>query len=599
MTNPPTAHFESFGGKAEGWNVSFRDARSTSVARSLDEVVPLLREAESASRRGAWVALAISYDAAPAFDHALEVRRAPDFPLAWSAVFDDASSIRAEFEDASPIRGESNAALDRVDSHNGFSISALEPALSTAEYVRAITAIKSYIAAGDTYQVNYTFPLHGRLSGNPYDCFRTVAESQGAGYSAYLDIGSHRILSFSPELFFRRSGNKLTTRPMKGTAPRGRWPAEDAERAAQLAASAKDRAENVMIVDLLRNDLGRIAVVGSVKVPELFSVERFNRVLQMTSTVTAMQRPDTSLVDILSALFPCGSVTGAPKVRSMAIIRELEPHPRGIYTGAIGLLSPSGDMVFNVAIRTLVVTPDGAAVLGVGGGITWESTIEGEYEECLLKASFLTDRWPRFALLETLLLADGEYTLLERHLSRANSSAGYFGFEWNERRVRRALDTVRESHPDGRWKVRLVIDRNSEPASEVSSLADARDTPLCVKIAKRPVDETDPLLFHKITHRARYDTALAECQPCDDVIFWNARGEITESTIANVVLSSGGKNWTPPREAGLLAGTFRDELVSRGELFERTITREELERAGSFSLVNSVRGWMTANLMTD
>lgn len=582
MTSALAAHFESFGVRREevsGWSASLRNPRSISVAHSLDEVVPLLRAAESATRRGSWVALAISYDSAPAFDTALDARRDPDFPLVWCGVFDAVSST--------------------VDSKgvDEFSVSRFDPAVTASGYLWAIESIKDYIAAGDTYQVNYTFPLLGKVSGDLFNCFHTAGKSQGAGYSAYLDIGSHRILSFSPELFFRRDGTKLTTRPMKGTARRGRWLEEDDERAEQLAASAKDRAENVMIVDLLRNDLGRVAEVGSVEVTSLFEVERFNRVLQMTSTVTATQRPDTDLVSLLTALFPCGSVTGAPKVRSMQIIRELEPRPRGVYTGTIGLLSPSGDMVFNVAIRTLAVeTASGRATLGVGGGITWESTVVGEYEESLLKATFLTDRWPEFSLLETLALVDGDYTLLERHLKRASDSARYFGFVFSEVKARRSLDSVREAHPTGEWRVRLLIDPAGDAQIEAKPLGPRRDSPLRVRVSPHPIDETDPLLFHKISARARYDTALKECQPCDDVIFRNSRGEVTESTIANIVVTSGGKNWTPPREAGLLAGTFREELIWKGELFERTISVEEIERVGEFSLINSVRGGMSARI---
>ncbi len=600
MTLPPTAHFQSFStGREEdgsGWNVSLDNPRRIAVAHHLDGVIPLLREAESAARGGSWVALAISYDAAPAFDRALDTHRDPDFPLVWCGIFDAVTSADGmQGYSTSPALRDS-AASNRTGK---FRVSRFEPALPAREYLRAIGSIKDYIAAGDTYQVNYTYPLRGSVSGDAFSCFHAVAMSQGAAYSAYLDIGTHRILSFSPELFFRRDGRLLTTKPMKGTARRGRWIAEDDERAAQLAGSEKDRAENVMIVDLLRNDLGRIAEVGSVEVPELFAVERFNRVLQMTSTVRATQRADADLVSVLSALFPCGSVTGAPKIRSMEIIRELEPYPRGIYTGAIGLLYPNGDIVFNVAIRTLSVEArTGGATLGVGGGITWESTVEGEYEESLLKASFLTEHWPEFSLLETLALVEGEYTLLERHLKRLGDSARYFGFRFSEENVRESLDSARKSHPSGEWKVRLLADRAGEALVEAKPLEAKPDTTLRVKVARNPIDETDALLFHKTSARGRYDDALAECQPCDDVIFRNSRGEVTESTIANVVLFSEGKHWTPPREAGLLAGTFREELIAKGELLERAITVEELERAGSFFLVNSVRGWMPSELVS-
>jgi len=387
---------------------------------------------------------------------------------------------------------------------------------------------------------------------------------------------------------------------MKGTLARGRWLEEDCERVEQLRGSPKDRAENVMIVDLLRSDLGKVAETGSVRVTELFSVECLSRVLQMTSTVTAVQRPDVTLVDILRALFPCGSVTGAPKCRSMAIIKELEHRRRGVYTGAIGFMGPNGDAVFNVPIRTLAVdVRDGAATFGVGGGITWDSTTEGEYEECCLKAKFLTHPWAEFKLLETIALNDGEYALLDRHLSRARNSARYFGFRWSEAEVLKALDDVRKSHPSRRWRIRLIVDRDGKAHVEVGLGGEPRTAPVTVKFASRAVDDRDPLVFHKTTDRSRYDVELERCHPCDDVIFWNCRGEVTESTIANVVVFSEGKYWTPPREAGLLAGTLREELISKGELFERTITKEELARAGSFTLINSVRGWMPAELATD
>jgi para-aminobenzoate synthetase/4-amino-4-deoxychorismate lyase len=239
---------------------------------------------------------------------------------------------------------------------------------------------------------------------------------------------------------------------------------------------------------------------------------------------------------------------------------------------------------------------DRSATFGVGGGITWDSTPEGEYEESLLKASFLTDQWTEFDLLETMALNDGQYALLERHLGRARDSARYFGFRWDEAAVSRALDDTRISHPEGRWRIRLIVERNGNARVEASPLAEPGTSPLAVRFASRAIDDRDPLVFHKTTARARYELELERCQPCDDVILWNYRGEVTESTIANVVVTSDGKHWTPPREAGLLAGTLRDELISKGELFERRITKEELVKVGSFALINSVRGWMPAQL---
>ena len=578
----PIAHFQSFA-EGRGWNASFREPLEQRAVYALDEVIPLLRGAEAAAKDGLWAALALSYEAAPAFDSALKVQPSSEFPLAWMGVFQEPSSTDFNSISNSPFR-----------------ISEWEPQIDRREYRQAILSIRDFIERGDTYQINFTFPLRGYVGGNSFSCFRAIAESQGAAYSAYLDIGSHRILSFSPELFVERRGNDLMTRPMKGTLARGRWLEEDCERVEQLRGSPKDRAENVMIVDLLRSDLGKVAETGSVKVTELFAVECLSRVLQMTSTVTAVQRPDVTLVDILRALFPCGSVTGAPKCRSMAIIKELEHRRRGVYTGAIGFMGPNGDAVFNVPIRTLAVdVRDGAATFGVGGGITWDSTTEGEYEECCLKAKFLTHPWAEFKLLETIALNDGEYALLDRHLSRARNSARYFGFRWSEAEVLKALDDVRKSHPSRRWRIRLIVDRDGKAHVEVGLGGEPRTAPVTVKFASRAVDDRDPLVFHKTTDRSRYDVELERCHPCDDVIFWNCRGEVTESTIANVVVFSEGKHWTPPREAGLLAGTLREELISKGELFERTITKEELARAGSFTLINSVRGWMPAELATD
>jgi para-aminobenzoate synthetase/4-amino-4-deoxychorismate lyase len=576
----PVAHFESFADGA-GWNASFREPIEQHSVHALDEVTSLVRSAEAATARGFWVALALSYEAAPAFDSALTAKAASKFPLAWMGVFEKPSPPPAD--SAAEFRFLNPEWLSEITGE---------------EYRRAIRSIRDYIESGDTYQINFTFPLRDTLAGDSFGCFRGVAESQGAAYSAYLDIGTHRILSFSPELFLERRGSTLITRPMKGTLARGRWNEEDAERVEQLRSSPKDRAENVMIVDLLRSDLGKVAETGSVKVTELFAVEKLSRVLQMTSTVTAVQRPDVTMVDILRAVFPSGSVTGAPKPRSMAIISELEREPRGIYTGAIGLMSPNGDAVFSVPIRTLSVdATSGDATFGVGGAITWDSTTEGEYEECRLKAKFLTDPWEKFDLLETIALRDGEFSLLDRHLDRARDSARYFGFRWSDRDVSRVLEDVCDGHRSGNWRVRLISGRNGQARAEARALGETSAAPRSVRFASRAIDDRDPLVYHKTTARSRYDLELERCAPCDDVIFWNERGEITESTIANVVVFSDGKYWTPPREAGLLAGTCRDELILRGELFERTITKEELTKAGSFFLINSVRGWMNAVLV--
>jgi para-aminobenzoate synthetase/4-amino-4-deoxychorismate lyase len=341
------------------------------VAKQLTDVLPVLEFAEREARSGSHVAVMLSYEAAPAFDSALVTHEPTDFPLAWAAVFEHDPECVQESSVFRPV--------------------AWTPRVSRDEYDAAITRIHDHIAAGNTYQVNYSFPLTSAFSGDPYAWYRNLFLAQGAPYSVYLDLGRFKILSLSPELFFERRGNHVVTRPMKGTIARGRWLEEDLAFAERLRQSTKDRAENVMIVDLLRNDLGKVSVPGSVRVSSLFDVERFETVWQMTSTVESTLRDGTSLVDLMTALFPCGSVTGAPKIRTMQIIRELERLPRGAYTGAIGFLRPGGDCIFNVAIRTVVVdTETNVATFGVGGGVVIDSTAEGEYQECLVKSRFLT-----------------------------------------------------------------------------------------------------------------------------------------------------------------------------------------------------------------
>ncbi|MEN3336071.1 MAG: para-aminobenzoate synthetase / 4-amino-4-deoxychorismate lyase [Blastocatellia bacterium] len=319
----------------------------------------------------------------------------------------------------------------------------------------------------------------------------------------------------------------------------------------------------------------------------------------MTSTIESECKPGTRLLDIVQALFPCGSITGAPKLRTMEIIRELEPRPRGIYTGAIGMIRPGGDCVFNVAIRTLVLDKQTDEVsFGVGGGITFDSTAKAEYEECALKARFLTERAKPFQLVESLLLEDSAYFLLERHLGRIKASAAYYGFLWNEAAARSALDEVCRTRREGQWKVRLVCADDATLAIAAERITRDSEKEYRVAFAAEPVDGRDPALFHKTTDRQIYEKELRRRPDADDIIFWNEQGEVTESSIANVVLITAGKQWTPPRTSGLLRGVFADELLGAGELHERIIYKEELLEAQSFYLINSVRKWMKAILVS-
>jgi para-aminobenzoate synthetase/4-amino-4-deoxychorismate lyase len=572
-----TAVFASSG---RGWRACFNEPRAVHVAHTTQAVCSLIDTAEAAAIAGRWVAMMLTYEAAAAFDSVIRTHTLNSLPLAWAAEFDDL------------------APFSEVASSTDYEVAAWQPLISKDEYAAAIAQIHERIAAGDTYQVNYTFPLTSRFRGDAESWFADLKRAQRADYCAYLDTGGHLILSLSPELFFERRGHKLTTRPMKGTAARGRFLEEDDEQAARLQASTKESAENLMIVDLLRNDLGKIAVTGSVHVPQLFAVERYPTILQMTSTVEAECRGDARLLDILKALFPCGSITGAPKLRTMEIIRALEPHPRGVYTGAIGLIRPGGDCVFNVAIRTLVIDKaSGTVTFGVGGGITIDSTAEAEYAECRLKTAFLSRRPRSFQLIETLLLERGAYYLLERHLERITASARYFGFSCDEEALRTALEVIRLAHTDGNWRVRLLVSDDATIKVTADAIEIDTEKTYRVAFAARPVDSRDAMLFHKTTDRRAYEDELRSRADVDDLIFWNERDEVTESTIANIVLITEGQKWTPPRESGLLRGTFAAELIASGELRERTITKQEMIEAASFYLINSVRKWMRAALV--
>lgn len=551
-------------GRFEFGSLGFEAPASEIIATRIDQVVPVLEFAERESEAGAWVAVMLSYEAAPAFDPVLEVHQASDFPLAWAAAFPEVSDVT---EQRAAINSNSWAAR-----------------VSRDEYDAAVTRIRELIAAGDTYQVNYTFPLTSTFNGDTYSWYRNLCLAQGAEYSAYLDFGRYKVLCLSPELFFERHGNEVSTRPMKGTIHRGRWAAEDRQLAESLRQSAKDRAENVMIVDLLRNDLGKVSVPGSVRVSSLFDIERFETVWQMTSTVESTLKEGTGLVELMSALFPCGSITGAPKIRTMQIIRELERFPRGAYTGTIGLLRPRGNCVFNVAIRTVVVDTDvNEATFGVGGGVTIDSTAEREYEECLVKSRFLHTSPVEFQLIESMLLEDGEYFLLARHLERLRDSAEYFRFRFPEEEIKAALARM----ATGTSKVRLVLWKDGHIETQISQIENA-DLVKHVGLAQKPVDSSDRYLYHKTTLRDYYS---------EDVIFWNERGEVTESRMANVVVSIEGELFTPPVSCGLLPGTFRAQLLAEGKIKERVITIEELRNANEFFLINSVRRWVRVRLV--
>jgi para-aminobenzoate synthetase/4-amino-4-deoxychorismate lyase len=588
----PEVMFGSSNLQATGLHLRFNSPLTTYSANQLKEVFPVLKAAQAAAESGAWVVLMLSYEAAPAFDCALKTHSPDALPLAWAAVFAEPATPSTAVTPPTPTTTAPDFTSARYD------VSAWEPRVSRSEYGESVRRIRDLIASGDTYQVNYTFPLLTEFNGDPGAWYDTLCAAQSAEYCAYLDLGRYQVLCISPELFFERTGDSIKTKPMKGTINRGRWAQEDIERARRLTESLKDRAENVMIVDLLRNDLGKISIPGSVRVSKLFEVERYETLWQMTSTVESTLRNGVGLADVLAALFPCGSITGAPKIRTMEIIRELESFPRGIYTGTIGFIRPGGDCVFNVAIRTVVLDSDtGAATFGVGGGITIDSTAEREYDECLLKSSFLATPIRHFRLLESIRLEHGEFFLLGRHLERLKASAEYFNFPFTEEQILYKLHRAVATCSDKLLKIRLLLSRDGTIEIDASQITHAGRIPRRVALAVQPVDSKDKFLFHKTTNRVIYDQALAHRPDCDDVILWNEREEVTESSVANVVLPIDGQLFTPPLEAGLLAGTFRDQLLAEGTIRERMVHKEELRQASSFFLINSVHKWMRAILV--
>jgi para-aminobenzoate synthetase/4-amino-4-deoxychorismate lyase len=580
-TEPVSVRFDAPGGPGGTRSFRFRGLRAILRADTLDGVVPTLAAVQRAANNGLHVAGYVAYEAAPALDPALATRPPdPRLPLAWFAAYEHRDEVAPVFANGAAAE-----------------LGPWRMRIGEAEYRARIEHIRALIAAGDTYQVNFTARLGAPFRGDADALYARLCMAQRSAFCAHLRLGPVSILSASPELFFRASDGQLELRPMKGTRPRGRWPAEDAALAAELAESAKDRAENLMIVDLLRNDAGRVSEFGSVRVERMFTPERYETVHQLTSTIRSRLRADVGLVDLFRALFPCGSVTGAPKVRTMEIIAGAEEEPRGVYCGAIGFVSP-GEAVFSVGIRTLLLHHGaGSAELGVGSGITFDSDPGAEYQECLDKARFTRRAPVDFDLLETLLWEpDGGWLLLDGHLARMAASAAYFGFAWDRAAVGDALRTAASGFGNQSMRVRLTVDRAGTPSVAAAPL-DPSPEPVRVALSADPVDSRDPLFFHKTTHRAEYWRRAAARPDVDDVLLVNERGEVTESAIANVVARIDGALWTPPLDCGLLPGVLRGHLLRAGEIRERVLTPADLRGADELWLINSVRRWRRAVLV--
>jgi len=563
----------------------FRRPAAMLCASAPGEVLSALDAAERALQSGHHVAGYFAYE----LGYLLEPRLAPllwphrAVPLLWLGVFDACETV-------------DGAHVEHI-SASGRSAYAGPLALewTEAEYGRRFSRLHALIAAGDLYQANLTFRARFAFAGDARQLYRDLRSHARAGHCAFVADGERQILSLSPELFFDMSaGGAITAKPMKGTAARGEDAAADARAREALAASQKDRAENLMIVDLLRNDLSRIAEIGSVGVEKLFDVETYPTVHHLVSSVTARRKPHTRVTDMIRALFPCGSVTGAPKIRAMEVIRALEESPRGVYCGAIGAFSPDGSAAFNVAIRTLTITGHHGE-LGIGGGIVHDSECGREYEECLLKARYYEAARVPLTLIETLRWSASEgFLRMDRHLARMERSAAVFGITFDRASILRALDDA-IAGASGPMRVRVTLADDGAIAATAVPLAPAPAEPWTYSVSSDRVDSADIFLFHKTSRRALYDTELARAAT-DEVLFLNERGEITEGSRTNVFAEIDGALVTPPVACGLLDGCLRRELLDEGRCSEAVLTPNDLQRAGALYVGNSLRGLIRAQL---
>jgi len=603
-------------GRTQARSRLYRGYAGVLACQRADDWPRLLDGLQDALARGLYAVPVLTYELG---EQLLGIAPARDghAPLAQVLLFE-----RYEMLDATQVDAWLAArAQEHAPGDAPAGIGAVRANVDDAAFTQAIGRIRDYIAAGDTYQVNYTYRLRFEAFGDVCALYARLRARQPVPYGAVIGLPDGRaVLSLSPELFVRHDAGRLLARPMKGTAPADADDVVNAVRAQQLAADPKNRAENLMIVDLLRNDLGRIARTGSVGVPALFEVKRYSSVLQMTSTVQAQLAPATSLATIFDALYPCGSITGAPKRRTMEIIRELEPAARGIYTGALGWIDPPatsgfgvqqgaafGDFCLSVPIRTLTLQPEQNGIrhgeLGVGAGIVYDSDAEAEFAECQLKASFLTGLPNDFEIFETMYATRAQGCRhLERHLARVGVSCAWFGHPFDAAAARAAAHAACAALPDdGPYRVRLAVRRDGDIVVQTGALAPLA-APVTLLLADAPTRAHDVFLRHKTSIRSRYDAAwrAAESAGAFDTLFFNERGELTEGGRSNVFVKIAGRWYTPPLSAGVLPGVMRGVLLDdpAWDAIEVPLTRESLARAQEIVVCNALRGPVKAVLRT-
>jgi para-aminobenzoate synthetase/4-amino-4-deoxychorismate lyase len=570
---------------SEHRNLLFHSPVEILTTDTPDGIADLFHAMEQHRRRGHWLAGFVSYEAGYYFtEQELLPKRDPSAPLLWFGVYNTPISVPSSLMNEFPINDESTDIAPRLS-------------ILRTDYEKQVLKLKEYILNGDTYQVNYTDRFEFSFSGDARELYFDLRRKQHVPFGAFINTGVSQILSYSPELFFRRKGNSIITKPMKGTCRRGKTTAEDAALSEWLRNDEKNRSENLMIVDLLRNDIGRICESGSVNVKDMYSVERYETVLQMTSTVEGTLKENVTAEELFRSLFPCGSVTGAPKIRTMQIIHESEQHPRGVYCGAIGFISPENESVFNVAIRTLQLTGNNG-IMGVGSGIVHDSIPAQEFEECRLKAAFLLQPKREFQLLETLRWRNG-FSFLEEHLRRVTDSADYWDIPFDPERTAELLRlTERAFDGHKEYRIRLLISQDGRPMIEAAELLNA-PIDFTVRIAAERVDSSDRFLYHKTTNRELYDRyqKKASHEAIVDYLFLNERNEMTEGSIHNIFIEKNGVLMTPPVASGILAGIYRNDVLrTNPSAVEHILTADDLRTADAIFLCNSVRGWRKVTL---
>ncbi len=570
----------------------FEDPVEVITTDNPDDVEATISEIEKGVARGLHAAGYISYEAGYALEPRIAhlVPSGHRMPLIWFGLYREPKEMsHADVETWLATHKKSGS----------YEFTDVTHAWDRDDYLRRFATVQENIRSGDIYQLNLTFKTRFRLAGSPLTFYADLRQKQRVAYGGIVDTGELTILSASPELFIAQNGRQIATRPMKGTASRRGIIADDAEQRHELATDIKQRAENLMIVDLMRNDIGRVSETGSVKVGDLFTVETFKTLHQMTSGVEAVLKKDVGLAELLQAIFPPGSITGAPKIRAMELIRELEDEPRGVYCGAIGHVSPDNTALFNVAIRTPVVFRDGTGEMGIGSGVVYDSVGEREYEECLLKMKFLTDPPKIFELIETMLYVPGEgIWLREEHMARLEASAAYFGFVFDRSRIDTALDSMILESQDQRLRVRLLLSEDGGVNVTAAAIPDPKpDAVMRYVISPTRLDPDNAFLFHKTTRRELYDSEwqhYADTVGSDDVIYLNKNGALAEGSRTNIFVERDGVLLTPTLAAGLLPGTLRESLLASGKAHEATLLEQDLESGDTVYLGNSVRGLVRA-----